>query len=96
MQAHLRLRRERAAKLIREWDESIKKRELAEKRSLAPGWLDRDEKLLEPERKTGAHQTATTQEPLESNAKCLVPPDDGGASKEGEELDRAFGNFGLR
>ncbi len=33
-----------------DWEEDILARELAEKRSRAPGWLDREEKLLEPER----------------------------------------------
>ena len=37
--------------MVREWDHAVRERELAEKRSVAPGWLDREEKLLEPERK---------------------------------------------
>ncbi|KAK3685131.1 hypothetical protein B0T22DRAFT_428607 [Podospora appendiculata] len=36
---------------IRAIDERIRARELAEKRRLAPGWLDSDARLLEPERK---------------------------------------------
>ncbi|KAI9824533.1 MAG: hypothetical protein M1826_007323 [Phylliscum demangeonii] len=50
LQAHLMQMHEDAAQLVRDWDRGIKERELAEKRSLAPGWLDRDEKLLQPER----------------------------------------------
>lgn len=37
---------------LRALDERICARELAEKRRLAPGWLDSDARLLEPERKS--------------------------------------------
>ncbi len=48
--AHLERREEAAERAVREWEQGIRERELAEKRSLAPGWLDREEKLLQPER----------------------------------------------
>ncbi|KAK3308505.1 uncharacterized protein B0T15DRAFT_524576 [Chaetomium strumarium] len=41
----------KSEKELREFDERIKARELAEKRRLAPGWLDSEARLLEPERK---------------------------------------------
>lgn len=40
-------------RVLREWEEQVKGEELTEKRRLAPGWLDREERVLEPERKTG-------------------------------------------
>lgn len=41
-------------KVLRDWEEQVKGEELREKRRLAPGWLDREERVLEPERrKTG-------------------------------------------
>lgn len=40
-------------RVLREWEEQVKGEELREKRRLAPGWLDREERVLEPERKTG-------------------------------------------
>lgn len=42
-------------KVLREWEEQVKGEELREKRRLAPGWLDREERVLEPERKTGGN-----------------------------------------
>jgi hypothetical protein len=42
---------EKSQKELREFDERIKARELAEKRRVAPGWLDSEARLLEPERK---------------------------------------------
>lgn len=36
---------------VEEWEEGIRERELREKRRKAPGWLDREERILEPERK---------------------------------------------
>lgn len=40
--------------VLRDWEEQVKGDELREKRRLAPGWLDREERVLEPERrKTG-------------------------------------------
>ncbi|ORY71102.1 uncharacterized protein BCR38DRAFT_479624 [Pseudomassariella vexata] len=44
---------EDAERDLRELDERIRARELAEKRRVAPGWLDSEARLLEPERKGG-------------------------------------------
>ncbi|KAI1437515.1 hypothetical protein GGR50DRAFT_692289 [Xylaria sp. CBS 124048] len=51
LQAHITRLQESAEKELRELDERIKARELAEKRRVAPGWLDSEARLLEPERK---------------------------------------------
>lgn len=48
-----------AERELRELDERIKARELAEKRRVAPGWLDSDARLLEPERAGGNEQAGT-------------------------------------
>lgn len=48
LEAHLKKTIIDAEKTIKDWEESIRERELAEKRRLAPGWLDREEKLLQP------------------------------------------------
>jgi len=42
-----------AKESVQEWERSIRDRELAEKRRRAPGWLDREEKILEPEKTVG-------------------------------------------
>ena len=89
--------REDGDKKIQEWENDINERELAEKRRLAPGYLDRDEKILEPTRAT---QTLELQA---SNLMDSVSNDKGAKdlpasmtpSREGEDLDKAFGGMGL-
>ena len=92
--------REDARAAIAKWDESIRERDLREKRRVAPGWLDREEKLLQPTMAstsggtTGVpasslldgEQERAGQVPIPS----LVPRD------EGEELDRAFGGLNVK
>ncbi|ROV96856.1 hypothetical protein VPNG_09226 [Cytospora leucostoma] len=54
LQAHLTKLQTDAEKELRELDERIRARELAEKRRVAPGWLDSDARLLEPQKAGGA------------------------------------------
>lgn len=84
---------------INAWEESIQQRDLAEKRRVAPGWLDRDEKLLQPSRTSMSPKTQGGPESLldsssadqgASNLPSMVP------RNEGEELDRAFGGLGVK
>ena len=93
---------EDAARTIREWEDGIKERELAEKRRLAPGWLDREEKILEPAKKRNNVAASGGRAIPEPN---IMDSQDGGPAvrslteekaAEGEELDRAFGGMGLR
>ncbi|MCJ1302958.1 hypothetical protein MMC08_005763 [Hypocenomyce scalaris] len=103
LQAHLQKLQEDAEKTLKEWEDGIKERELAEKRRLAPGWLDREEKILEPEKKRDG--TAVTATPDQGNnimdmdnqpgESRLEPMADPRSNAEGEELDRAFGSMGL-
>jgi hypothetical protein len=53
LQAHLTRLQADAEQELRELDERIRARELAEKRRVAPGWLDSEARLLEPERAGG-------------------------------------------
>lgn len=53
LQAHLTKLQADAAQELKELDERIRARELAEKRRVAPGWLDSEARLLEPERAGG-------------------------------------------
>ncbi|MCJ1294624.1 hypothetical protein MMC34_006182 [Xylographa carneopallida] len=102
LQAHLVKIQEDAARTIREWEDGIKERELAEKRRLAPGWLDREEKILEPAKKRNNVAASGGRAIPEPN---IMDSQDGGPAvrslteekaAEGEELDRAFGGMGLR
>ena len=102
LQAHLQKIQDDAERTIREWEDGIKERELAEKRRLAPGWLDREEKILEPAKKQKSVAMTSARVVPEQN---IMDSQDGGPAvrslteekaAEGEELDRAFGGMGLR
>jgi hypothetical protein len=97
LQAHLSAAHAAADKTISEWEASIKERELAEKRRLAPGWLDSSQKILEP--------TKAPSNPgnlMDSDSKAEGKSAGAGLggtmtpSREGEDLDRAFGGMGLK
>lgn len=83
---------------IKEWEDSIQQRELAEKRRVAPGWLDREEKLLKP---VQASQPASSTQP--SNLLDRPSPEQSARGtpaikprSEAEELDRAFGGLDVK
>lgn len=68
---------------------------------MAPGWLDREEKMLEPKRGSvgapgGAQVRSASimdqQDERPQESSRAVP----GADPAGDELDRAFGGMGLR
>ncbi|KAK7911302.1 hypothetical protein PG985_013783 [Apiospora marii] len=52
LQAHVARMQEEAGRELQALEERIAARELAEKRRVAPGWLDSEARLLEPEKKT--------------------------------------------
>ena len=52
LQAHVTQLQEAAGRELRALEARIAARELAEKRRVAPGWLDSEARLLEPEKKT--------------------------------------------
>lgn len=96
LQQHIHRLKDDAAKAIREWEEGIKERELAEKRRVAPGWLDRDEKILEPTRvgRPPSQGDLLGRRNSEDNIADMTPAIS--PSREGEELDRAFGGLDMK
>jgi hypothetical protein len=94
-----------ADKNLKEWEEGIKARELAEKRRVAPGWLDSDARILEPEKKADDYKDEDIMKAAQSNLMDMdassaeapglrnVPAQAGTGG--GDELDRAFGGMGL-
>ena len=108
LQAHVAKLQADAEADLRALDESIRARELAEKRRVAPGWLDSDARLLEPERKSTASPGLGGElagggegEMLQARMSGLRFGEEApGVSEmavpdEGEELDRAFGVLAL-
>ena len=85
---------EDAEAALRKWQEEIKERELAEKRRVAPGWLDREEKILEPQKNDGTVGAAQEDSIMDMQepgpvARSLTEE----RAAQGEELDRAFGSI---
>lgn len=99
LESHLNKTRNDASQAIEAWEESIKQRELAERRRLAPGWLDREEKLLQPSRAgmsslhNDAQQSLLDSSSTDQGSSQMpaMKPHDGG-----EEPDRAFGGLGVK
>lgn len=100
LQHHLHQSKLDAAQILQDWEASIKARDLAEKRRVAPGWLDRDEKILEPTKavkpETRKNLLAGTTPEHESPIANANMPNAIAVSREGEELDRAFGALDVR
>ena len=87
---------EAGRKKVEEWEKSIDERELAERRRRAPGWLDREERLLEPE-KAGSigpgdgGQNLMDEEQDERSRRVSGVVEEKEVEDLGKELDRAFG-----
>lgn len=78
---------------MNEWEESITNRELAEKRRKAPGWLDTEERILQPEKPKAEMADANISlmdEPTEADA-TVAPRRDKQVDDLGAAMDRAFG-----
>ncbi|KAI6799186.1 hypothetical protein KC360_g3177 [Hortaea werneckii] len=95
-----------ASKKVQEWEKGIQERDLAEKRRKAPGWLDSEQHMLQPE-KTGAdrareQEASLMDEPASAGRQEGRGGDDGaGRDRTGEDLgaamDRAaFVNFATK
>ena len=103
LQTHLQKLQDDAQGTVRRWEEDIRERELAEKRRVAPGWLDAEQRMLVPERMggTGGSGPGVAGPPAAANAMSVLEPMGSASSaaavvsnREGEELDRAFGGMG--
>ncbi|KAI4086807.1 MAG: hypothetical protein LQ339_008990 [Xanthoria mediterranea] len=101
LQAHIEKMQENAERTIREWEDNLREEQLAEKRRLAPGWLDRDEKILQPAKMAagsvipdqGQSANLMDQQADETSDVQMQQPV---ASQEGDELDRAFGSMAMK
>lgn len=105
LQDYIKKSQEDADARVNEWEETIRARDLAEKRRLAPGWLDSDSHgILEPERKDATKDNKgkakqdkslmdTDASGAEAAAMDSVPASAGTGA--GDELDRAFGGLGI-
>ncbi|KAL9012101.1 MAG: hypothetical protein Q9173_003115 [Seirophora scorigena] len=103
LQEHIQKIQEDAERSIREWEARLKDDDLVEKRRVAPGWLDRDEKILQPSR-TDNQEVQTNQVADQNYSANLMdqqmeetdPVHQRYNAQEGDELDRAFGGMYLK
>ncbi len=93
LQQHIAKAAGESQQVIEEWESGIKERELAEKRRVAPGWLDREEKILEP---TKAPGSVPAQDLLDSHGSSELKAPAMSPTREGAEIDRAFGNLAMK
>lgn len=93
LRAHLDKVRSDSQTTFDTWQQSLKDRELAEKRRVAPGWLDRDEKILQPAR--SAAQSTPPADAVTASLPAPIAPAPT-STAEGDELDRAFGKLDVR
>lgn len=96
LSAYLAKMQDDADKELRAWEEAIAARDLAEKRRVAPGWLDSEARILEPEKRMsgvpgGAGNLMDVDASTDELRNALVVKPNG----EGDELDRAFGGLGI-
>ena len=93
LQEHIKRSTEDAQKTVKDWVDGIKERDLAEKRRVAPGWLDREEKILEPT-KSAKHED--TVDDLLDSVDESTSTNQNLRDRAGEELDRAFGGLSTK
>jgi hypothetical protein len=100
LQAYIQKVQDDADKELKAWEEALAARELAEKRRVAPGWLDSDARILEPEKKSTSRGETAPRNLMDVDVSSadasnlqhtpLVAP-----NGEGDALDRAFGSIDI-
>lgn len=81
--------RQEGKKQVEEWEKDIAERELAEKRRKAPGWLDGQVRILEPERKGASHNVEDAGKAV--NLMDAKTEEEKKGDELGDAMDRAFG-----
>ena len=102
LQAYIQKVKDDADRELKAWEDAIAARELMEKRRVAPGWLDSDARILEPERKvsggrqvdcSGGNLMDVDVSSAEASGRGRTPV--AVPNGRGAELDRAFGGLAL-
>jgi hypothetical protein len=90
LQQHLQKLEADARNTLNEWREKREREDLAEKRRLAPGWLDSGVHILKPEEVKKEEdmvvENIMDDDPQQREAETKK-------AKEGEDLDRVFGGL---
>lgn len=85
----LQRQRQEGKKQVEDWEKDIAERELAEKRRKAPGWLDGQVRILEPERKGASHNVEDAGKAV--NLMDAKTEEEKKGDELGDAMDRAFG-----
>lgn len=101
LQTYITKVKDDADRELQAWEDAIKARELAEKRRVAPGWLDSEARILEPARREGRQEGRAEASIMDSDASRAEASRLGESlaekvSREGEQLDKAFGGLALK
>ncbi|KAJ4411499.1 hypothetical protein N0V91_001283 [Didymella pomorum] len=93
LQEHLKKLEDDARRTLSDWKVKREREELAEKRRVAPGWLDSGVHILKPENvQEEEARRAQEQGLLDGDAEQQGQQ----GSKEAEELDRVFGGLNVK
>ncbi|KFY26857.1 hypothetical protein V493_03839, partial [Pseudogymnoascus sp. VKM F-4281 (FW-2241)] len=100
LQAYIAKVQDDADRELKGWEEGIRSRELAEKRRVAPGWLDSEARILEPAPRASHEGKVGKANLMDSEAGSAEATKLGESlsdmvTREGEEMDKAFGGFRL-
>lgn len=90
LQEHIGKNSVDAQKRFHDWENQIKERDLAEKRRVAPGWLDRDQKILQPTTSLKGQDLLGGEANSNISAPAMSP------NRDGEELDKAFRDLSMK
>ncbi|KAH8731997.1 hypothetical protein GQ44DRAFT_698324 [Phaeosphaeriaceae sp. PMI808] len=91
LQTHLQKLEADARRTLKEWEERRRAEDLAEKRRLAPGWLDNDVHILRPEESSSSGRAMKVENIMDHDPQRIEAETK--KKKEGEELDRVFGGL---
>lgn len=95
LQEHLAKLEADARKTLQDYRTRKEAEELAEKRRVAPGWLDSGVHILKPEN-VDEGVKAQAQGLLDDAQSGQGQGQGGGQSREGDELDRVFGGLNMK
>ncbi|TQN67071.1 hypothetical protein CSHISOI_08366 [Colletotrichum shisoi] len=96
LQAHITKMQEDAERDLRALETRIQERELAEKRRVAPGWLDSEARILEPERAGGGGSEAEESAAAARETSAVAGTSEMPLNDQGAELDRVFGGLSMK
>ena len=90
LKSHLAKLSNEAESILKDWEQQRSENDLAERRRVAPGWLDRSEKILEPAR---TEVSRDENSPMLNTA--VLSPQRNNVQDE-NEIDRAFGSMAIK